>query len=79
VPQSILPSADALLRALACANPHCLCHRSVAQGRGLTHCPAHGDEHPSLSVSQGRVAALWKCWAGCDRRAVTQAIKDLGL
>lgn len=72
-------TADALLRALACANPHCPCHRSVAQGRGLTHCPAHDDQHPSLSVTPGRVAVLWKCHAGCDQRDVTQAIKGLGL
>ena len=70
---------QALLRALACGNQHCMCHRSATAGHGLTHCPAHDDEHPSLSVSQGRVAALWKCWAGCDRTAVTQAIKGLSL
>jgi len=79
MPRSILPSADALLRALVCSRLQCPCHKSVSQGHGLTHCPAHDDEHPSLSITQGRVAVLWKCWAGCDRAAVTQAIKDLGL
>jgi hypothetical protein len=71
--------ASALLRALACGKTHCPCHRAERLGHGLTHCPAHDDEHPSLSVTQGRVAALWKCWAGCDRAAVTQAIKGLSL
>lgn len=75
----IVPTASALLRALACGNPHCPCHRSERVGHGLTHCPAHGDEHPSLSVTQGRVAALWKCHAGCDQRSVTQAIRELRL
>jgi hypothetical protein len=72
-------SAEALLRALACGKPHCPCHRAELAGNGLTHCPAHDDEHPSLSVTQGRVAVLWKCHAGCDRAAVTHAIKGLGL
>jgi hypothetical protein len=78
VPQTHF-NASALLRALACGQPQCPCHRSERAGHGLTHCPAHDDEHPSLSVTQGRVAALWKCWAGCDRAAVTQAIKGMGL
>lgn len=71
--------AAALLRALACSRMHCPCHRSVAVGHGLTHCPAHDDEHPSLSVTRGRVAVLWKCHAGCDQRDVTKAIRELGL
>lgn len=79
MPRSHSTSADALLRALACSNQHCVCHRAVAQGHGLTHCPAHDDQHPSLSVSMGRVAVLWKCHAGCDRRDVAQAVRNLGL
>jgi putative DNA primase/helicase len=51
----------------------------VSLGRGLTHCPAHDDRHPSLSVQPGRVAVLWKCHAGCDRSDVAQAIRNLGL
>jgi hypothetical protein len=79
VPRAHFNSADALLRALACANQHCPCHRSVSLGRGLTHCPAHDDQHPSLSVQPGRVAVLWKCHAGCDRGDVALAIRNLGL
>jgi hypothetical protein len=78
MPQSHF-SAPELLRALACGNPRCVCHRAVAHGHGLTHCPAHDDEHPSLSVVQGRVAVLWKCHAGCDRASVTDAIRRLRL
>lgn len=79
MPPSHSTHAVALLRALACGNPHCVCHQSVTKGSGLTHCPAHDDQHPSLSVSEGRVAVLWKCHAGCDRRDVAQAIRNLGL
>lgn len=72
-------STKELLQALECGRHHCVCHQSVSRGHGLTHCPAHDDEHPSLSVTQGRVAVLWKCHAGCDRADVTHAIKGLGL
>jgi hypothetical protein len=73
VPQPHFTS-DALLRALACGNQHCLCHRSVSRGQGLTHCPAHDDQHPSLSVSVRQGTVLWNCKAGCDQRVVTAAV-----
>ena len=79
MPRNHSTSADALLRALACADPHCVCHRAVTQGQGLTHCPAHDDRHPSLSVKMGRTAVLWHCHAGCGQRDVAHAIRNLGL
>lgn len=38
-------------------------------------CPAHGDRHPSLSISEGNDGrALLKCFAGCDTEAVVSAL-----
>lgn len=68
---------DALLRALACANPHCPCQKAVARGSGVTHCPAHDDGRPSLSVSVRDGRVLWNCFAGCDGRVITDAIYQL--
>jgi putative DNA primase/helicase len=43
-------------------------------GGGMCHCPAHDDHSPSLSVRAGTFALLFKCFAGCDTRAVIRAI-----
>lgn len=58
----------------------CPSHRS--DQNVMARCPAHDDQHPSLSVSEdsdGRV--LLKCHAGCSWKAVVQSlglnIKDL--
>ena len=73
----IVPSTSALLRALACAQPHCPCHRAEVRGHGLTHCPTHDDQHPSLSVSERDGVVLWNCKAGCDQGVITRAIRLL--
>ncbi|NAZ38158.1 toprim domain-containing protein [Rubellimicrobium sp. CFH 75288] len=47
---------------------------------GLACCPAHGDRHPSLSLSdetKGRV--LSRCHTGCGFRDILKALRDLGL
>lgn len=65
---------DGVLRALACDAPRCVCQQSVERGGGLTHCPAHDDEHPSLSVTDRGGRTLWRCHAGCDQYTVTRAV-----
>src|SRR5207245_5553590 len=62
---------------LACGKPGCECARALRAGHGLTHCPAHADEHPSLSVSERDGKPLWNCKSGCSQEAVTQALKEL--
>ncbi|MGN7930548.1 DUF7146 domain-containing protein [Sphingopyxis sp. 22461] len=44
---------------------------------GMCRCPAHADRIPSLSVRVGRSRLLFKCFAGCDRRDVLRAIRQL--
>ena len=47
--------------------------------RGWTaRCPAHDDQHPSLSVTERECRILLKCWAGCDVREIVGAL-GLGL
>lgn len=44
---------------------------------GMCRCPAHNDRGPSLSVTPGRSAVLYHCFAGCDRVAIISALKRL--
>lgn len=69
-------TATSLLQALACSDPRCVCQRSTERGGGLTHCPAHADFHPSLSVTERDGRTLWHCHAGCDRLTVTKEVLD---
>jgi putative DNA primase/helicase len=57
-------TADAIVKALG--------------GRGgVARCPAHDDENPSLSVSDGRNGkVLFHCHAGCSQEAVIAALKS---
>ena len=43
---------------------------------GLCCCPAHDDRRPSLSVSIGRTAVLFHCYAGCEQRDILRALKE---
>ncbi len=65
--------------ALACGKPGCPCAATAKRGTGVTHCPAHNDRTPSLSLYAGRSAVLWDCKAGCDHDAVTEALRARGL
>lgn len=51
-------------------------HVQSARGGSLVaKCPAHVDQVPSLSISEGRDGrALVHCFAGCDTAAVLAAI-----
>ena len=46
------PTAQAIAEALACGRPGCGCGKR--EGKGFqTHCPAHADANPSLSIADG--------------------------
>lgn len=45
---------------------------------GLCRCPAHNDRRASLSVTPGRTAVLFKCFAGCSFEEITAALKSYG-
>ena len=55
--------------------------RPRGQGRWSARCPAHDDQHPSLSIAEGERGVLVTCWAGCTLHDITAAlgleIKDL--
>jgi hypothetical protein len=49
-------------------------------GSWMASCPAHDDEKPSLSISEGRDGkVLVKCHAGCSQQAVIDALKARGV
>lgn len=48
--------------------------RKVGRGKYLAKCPAHGDDHASLAISDGEQGVLVYCWAGCDTRDVVAAL-----
>ena len=45
----------------------------------VAKCPAHDDQNPSLSLSDSGGQLLVYCHAGCEQRAVVDALKGLGL
>lgn len=46
----------------------------------LVKCPAHDDQNPSLSITDGKSGKLLvKCWAGCDARDVLRALRKQGM
>ena len=46
---------------------------------GTAKCPAHDDGTPSLSITPGYKAVLFKCFAGCSQEAVLAAVKAHGV
>ena len=46
---------------------------------GMCRCPAHGDRTPSLSVRLGQRRLLFHCFAGCETRAIMDALRVLRL
>lgn len=73
------PASGALLDALACGTSGCACAGAARRGQGLTHCPAHPDRTPSLSVRAGEGTVLVYCQAGCDQPRVLDALRARGL
>lgn len=47
--------------------------------KGMACCPAHDDRTPSLSVSLGRNAILFHCFAGCTQSEVLTALAHQGV
>ncbi|MEZ5712880.1 MAG: toprim domain-containing protein [Sphingobium sp.] len=47
--------------------------------KGMCRCPAHDDRTPSLSVTLGRQAILFHCFAGCSNDAVFAALNHTGV
>lgn len=46
-------------------------------GGYVARCPAHGDRNASLSIKEGESGkTLFKCFAGCDYRAILDALGD---
>jgi hypothetical protein len=77
-PRATTASYVDVARALCCGRPSCPCCRTAVRHHGLTHCPAHHDEHPSLSIAdRGRI--LVYCHAGCSQTAVLGALRSRGL
>ncbi len=70
-------TADKLAQALRCDKPRCKCGRKSGAS-WLTHCPAHDDKTPSLSLTDGDRVLLC-CHAGCHPTAVIEALKARGL
>ena len=68
-----------LTEALACGRPGCDCAATARRGHGLTHCPAHDDRTPSLSVSEEGGKVLVHCGANCSQDAVLNALRERGL
>jgi len=49
------------------------------QSKGMCCCPAHDDRTPSLSVTLGRKAILFHCFAGCSNEDVIAALDRQGV
>ncbi len=66
--------AKQILEGLQCGRPGCPCVRSARNGKGVTHCPAHGDAGtPSLSVSppDRTTNPILHCFVGCSYDAIS--------
>jgi hypothetical protein len=71
-------TAEQIAQALACVAVGCKCGQKSGGGY-LTHCPAHLDETPSLSVSDEKGKLLVKCFGGCPQEVVIEALRTKGL
>jgi len=49
------------------------------ENKGMCCCPAHDDRTPSLSVTLGRKAILFHCFAGCSNEEVIAALDRQGV
>ena len=71
---------QAIADALSCQSGLCGFHHRSGNGKISTHCPAHHDQHPSLSLEESRDGkVLFYCQAGCSQDAVIAALQQKGL
>ena len=64
---------------LACGRNGCPCGKTVQTGTGNTHCPAHEDKDPSLSVTEKTGMILVYCHTGCTQESVISVLRQRGL
>ena len=65
-------NAETVRSALRCGNNYCICYKG-----GNTHCPAHADNSPSLTITDGGDKLLYKCHAGCSQDKIIQALERM--
>jgi len=68
---------ERIRKALRCGRAECPCARPGPEG--VTHCPSHDDERPSLSVAVKGGKVLVRCHAGCSQEGVVQNLHAQGL
>lgn len=74
--QTTRASAPEVLQGLTCGNGGCPCQLALKRGSGLTHCPAHQDDKPSLNVTESGATVLVYCHGGCEQNAVLEALRE---
>ncbi len=70
------PIFQRIIDGLQCSAPSCDCHRPGTNGSVQTHCPAHSDANPSMTVTDMAGHLLVHCHTGCSQDAVIGALKD---
>jgi hypothetical protein len=71
-------TAEYIAIALSCGRDGCSCGRKSGKGY-ITHCPAHHDDKPSLSIAESDGKLLVKCHAGCPQGKVIAGLKERNL
>lgn len=46
---------------------------------GMALCPVHDDRTPSLSIRDGEVCVLFKCFAGCNSADIVHELRQCGI
>lgn len=69
-------TAHAILTALMCSSGACSCAAAARRGSGLTHCPSHADDKPSLNVTDKDGRVLVHCHGTCEQSAVLDALRE---
>lgn len=53
--------------------------REVSPGQFMALCPAHNDTNPSLAISERKGSIVFHCFAGCNYKSISQALKRQGI
>ena len=53
--------------------------KAVGKNRYIASCPAHDDNHPSLSITDAKDKVLVHCFSGCSQTDVIDALRSQGL